>query len=192
MDRGLAGEHLVMADLLLAGQKCFLTSAGCNYDIAIENGNRFVRLQIKTTAQPMRMNKDYANAVYLFNAKRAGRGASRLYSVGEFDGFAFVALDTRQIAYLPFTRELRKTVILRDRRITYKTNHGHIAPYIDEFPIQRFLDGRIAPGAETTGRPQTLEERALIRKSEYALSAAAHNVKRRAKYASRKATREDR
>ena len=61
---GHAGEHLVMADLILAGVKCFLTMAGCNYDVLIENGAQFIRLQIKTTAQPMRMNSAYANATY--------------------------------------------------------------------------------------------------------------------------------
>ena len=100
---------------------------------------------VKTTSKPNLMNKEYANPCYLFHARRAGKGGSRFYDVGEFDGFAFVALDTRQIAYLPFTQELKKTVILRDRRVVYRLNTANTAPFIDEFPIQRFLSGDIAP-----------------------------------------------
>ena len=140
LNLGRAGEHLVLADLILHGCKCFMTDAGLNYDIVIDIDGKFIRLQVKTTLQPMRMNQEYITPTYLFHVRRAGKGGLRLYETTEFEGFALVALDTRQIAYIPFTKQLKCTVILRDRRKDYKVNHGHVAPYIDEFGLESFME----------------------------------------------------
>lgn len=141
---GRAGEHLVMSDLLANGYNAMLTDQGMNYDVVIDRGGKLIRLQVKTTEKPGRMNKApgsaYASSTYLFHAKRAGRGGARLYGVAEFDAIAFVALDTKQIAYVPFDSVITKTIIMRDRRQKYRQNAGKIAPYIDEFPLEKMLD----------------------------------------------------
>ena len=139
LNLGRAGEHLVLADLILHGCKCFLTDAGMNYDVVIDLDHRFIRLQIKTTQRPGFMNREYATPAYLINVRRAGKGGSRFYSVGEFEGFALVALDTKQIAYIPFTKQVKRTIILRDRRETYKTTNHNTSPYFDEFSLEKFL-----------------------------------------------------
>lgn len=139
LDIGRAGEYIVMADLLMRGRKCFLTDQGINYDVVIDIPGALIKLQVKTTLCPRHMNDEYRTPTYLFHVKRAGKGGERNYSVGEFDGFALVALDTKQIAYLPFRKSISKTVILRDRRKSYKQNSGNIAPYIDEFSLDKFL-----------------------------------------------------
>ena len=136
---GRAGEFIVMADLLMRGEKAFLTDQGANYDIIIERPNRFIRLQVKATLKPGRMNRTYATSTYLFHAKRAGKGGKRNYATNEFEGFALVALDTRQVAYLVFDQIITRTIILRDRRQSYKINAGHLAPYFDEFGFDAFI-----------------------------------------------------
>ena len=137
---GRAGEHLVMADLLMRNERAFLTDQGMAYDVIIERPERFIRLQVKTTSRPGRINHTYATSTYLFHIKRAGKGGKRLYDTHEFDGFALVALDTRTVSYLPFTDKISKTIILRDRRQTYKQNNGEIAPYFDTLTFERFCD----------------------------------------------------
>ena len=129
-----------MADLLVNGLCCFMTGSGMNYDLIIEKSGKFIRIQVKTTKQPALMNREYVTPVYLFNARRAGKGGNRFYDLKEFDAYAFVALDTKQIAYIPFVEKVRKTVILRDRRRKYKVNVGKVASYIDEHPISKLME----------------------------------------------------
>ena len=136
---GRAGEHLVMFDLLSRGHKCFLTDQGVNYDVVLDVGSRLLRLQVKTTQAPMRMTKEYASLVYLFHPRRAGKKGKREYAVGEFDGFALVALDARTVHYYAFTETIRRTLIFRDRRQTYKQTGPHVCPFIDEFTLDAFL-----------------------------------------------------
>jgi len=141
MNIGRAGEHLVMYDLLSRGYKCYMTEQGMNYDIVIDLDGRIVRLQTKTTKQPGCISKKYKTATYLFHVRRAGKSGKRLYSVGEFEGFALVTMDTRSVYYYPFTEQIAKTLILRDNRqkLNYKQNRGKLAPYIEDFTLERFL-----------------------------------------------------
>ena len=100
---GTAAEHLVCADLLLAGWRAFLADQNCPYDVAVDVQGRLVRIQVKATRGPRwipyRVNsKDIA--AYMWNVRRAGKGGKRIYKDGEFDLLALVALDLRRIAYL--------------------------------------------------------------------------------------------
>lgn len=49
---GHAGEHVVCADLLIAGYKAFLASQVCQYDVLVETDFGLLRLQVKATAGP--------------------------------------------------------------------------------------------------------------------------------------------
>mgnify|MGYP001340458250 CR=1 FL=1 len=49
MEVGRAGEYLVMADLLLNGWVAYPTSQGVPYDIAVDIGERVIRVQVKST-----------------------------------------------------------------------------------------------------------------------------------------------
>ena len=141
MNIGRAGEHLVMYDLLSRGYKCYMTEAGLNYDVVIDIDGRLVRLQVKTTQKPMCMSQKYKTTTYLFHVRRSGKGGKRVYDVGEFEGFALVAMDTKSVFYYPFTERITKTLILRDGRQKndYMQNRGKLAPYIEEFTLERFL-----------------------------------------------------
>lgn len=136
---GRAGEYLVMFDLLSKGYQAFLTDQGVAYDVVLDLGSRLVRLQVKTTQKPAKMNKEYANNVYLFSVRRAGRGGARSYGTHEFDGFALVALDRKSVYYYPFNETINKTLLFRLNTETYKVCAGQVSPYIEGFTLEKFL-----------------------------------------------------
>lgn len=136
---GRAGEYLVMFDLLSKGYQAFLTDQGVSYDVVLDLGYRLVRLQVKTTQKPSKMNKEYANNVYLFNVRRAGRRGLRSYETHEFDGFALVALDRKTVYYYPFKEKICRTLLFRLNTETYKVKTGQVSPYIEGFTLEKFL-----------------------------------------------------
>lgn len=121
---GAAGEHLVCADLLLAGYRAFLSDQNCPYDVAVDVGGRLVRIQVKTTREaraiPQRANH---RAAYMWHVRRAGKGGRRVYAENEFDMLALVALDLRRIAYMP-PSQLRQTIHIRAHDDAAPPAHG--------------------------------------------------------------------
>lgn len=110
---GTAGEHLVCADLLLAGYRAFLADQNCPYDIAVEAGGRLVRVQVKATRGPRVIPQRVGHITgYMWHVGRTGKRGSRVYAETDFDVMALVALDTREIAYLP-SGQITRTVTIR-------------------------------------------------------------------------------
>lgn len=110
LDVGTAGEHLVCADLLLAGFTAFRTDQNCAYDVAVDLGGRLIRLQVKSTREPRRLpQRGTSIASYQWHVRRAGKGGRRTYGDNEFDLLGLVGLDIRQVAYVP--PSLNRTVI---------------------------------------------------------------------------------
>ena len=110
---GVAGEHLVCADLLLQGYRAFLADQNCPYDVAVELDNRLVRIQVKATRLPKPIpQRKQQTLAYMWHVRRAGKKGKRHYKNDEFDMLALVALDIREIAYLPLSKALQ-TVHLR-------------------------------------------------------------------------------
>lgn len=109
---GVAGEHLVCADLLLQGFNAFLTDQNCPYDVAVEVDGKLIKIQVKATrkerAIPQRANHTPA---YLYHIKRCGKGGGKNYSRSDFDVMALVALDIKKIAYIGYS-ETKKTIHL--------------------------------------------------------------------------------
>ncbi len=100
MEVGRAGEHLVMADLLLNGWVAYPTSQGVPYDIAVDIGDRMIRVQVKSTKMPKTpASLNRSSPLYVFHTRRAGKSGRRRYSNDDFDVLALVALDRRLIAY---------------------------------------------------------------------------------------------
>ncbi|MFE0088814.1 group I intron-associated PD-(D/E)XK endonuclease [Streptomyces sp. NPDC059016] len=113
LDVGTAGEHLVCADLLLNGYVAFRTDQSCAYDIAVDLGGRLVRLQVKSTrALKLLPQRSAPSPSYQWHVRRAGKGGRRLYADDEFDLLALVALDIRQVAYVPPSLS-RQTIHIR-------------------------------------------------------------------------------
>ena len=128
---GIAGEHLVCADLLLKGYRAFLADQNCPYDVAIEKDGKLIRVQVKATRKarpvPQRVKRTEA---YMWHVRRAGKNGARFYKSGEFDLLALVAIDCNKIAYcLP--SQVKNTIHIRNGNV--KENKGHI---FEEFTFE--------------------------------------------------------
>ena len=117
---GRAGQYLTMSDLLEKGVQVFDTGEGVNYDLVVDINGRLIRLQVKTTQKPRLLHK-HSKPIYFFNIRRAGKRGKRQYEIGEFDGFALVALDIRKVFYLPFDGKVGvASICIRDKNIVYQ------------------------------------------------------------------------
>lgn len=117
---GRAGQYLVLADLLSRGVQAFDTAEGVSFDIVADYEGRLIRLQVKAT-QKMRVIREGANPIYFFHIKRAGKNGARFYEKNDFDAFALVALDRREVYYLKFDESVKaNSICLRDKAIEYK------------------------------------------------------------------------
>ena len=114
---GKAGEYLVCADLILAGHTAFLSEQGLPFDVVADVNGRLLRVQVKTTRAvrkvPQRIERHDA---YLFHVTRCGKGGLQAYGASDVDMFAFVALDSREIGYLPASLA-RQTMMFRSGKL---------------------------------------------------------------------------
>lgn len=139
LELGKAAEYLVVADLILQGYRAYLTDQGLPYDVVIDLDGRLIRMQVKATREqrPVPQRVSFTPG-YLFHVRRTGKGNRRVYDQNAFDLLAFVALDIRKIAYMPFTDGLRQSIILRPpgyEPATRAERRGNI----DQFPIASAL-----------------------------------------------------
>lgn len=134
---GIAAEHLVCADLLLAGRRAFLTDQNCPYDVAVEASGRLVRIQVKATRQPRTIPQRTTNhrAGYLFQIRRGGKGGQRRYGVTEFDMVALVALDARRIAYMPIAGAPSTVIFRAHDDPTHPRHGGKCGRVFDNYPF---------------------------------------------------------
>jgi hypothetical protein len=110
---GKAGEYLVCADLILKGFISFPSEQGLPYDVLLDNGEKLLKIQVKTTEKyktiPQRKTDSKA---YIFNIKRAGNKGKTRYQDDEIDIFALVCLDTMSIGYLK-NSDMPETINIR-------------------------------------------------------------------------------
>jgi len=110
---GTAAEHLVCFDLLMSGYRAFLTDQNCPYDVAVEVDGRLVRVQVKSTRLPRAIPQRAKHiSAYMWHVKRTGKGGKGVYTHGDFDVLALVALDIKTIAYLP-PEVMKQTIHIR-------------------------------------------------------------------------------
>lgn len=121
---GLAGEHLVCADLLLRGYRAFRTDQNCAYNVAVDAGGRLVRIQVRSTrrAKPI-PGRVECRPAYMWFVRRSGKRGARVYGADDFDMLALVALDTRKIAYMPPSQRLQ-TIFIRTHGEGCPPPHG--------------------------------------------------------------------
>jgi hypothetical protein len=107
MQLGDAGEHIVCADLLLAGWNAYQSAQGLPYDVVADISGRLIRIAVKSTAaaKPRFNRGTKARSCYRFNVQRPSRlssGASviKTYTAEHADMVALVALDIRRVAYV--------------------------------------------------------------------------------------------
>lgn len=104
LDVGKAAEHLVCVDLILAGYQCYLSDQGLPYDLCVDFEGRIYRVQVKGTCFPKNINAAGRNERigYTFHVRRRGKnGVGKRLDSSHCDLVALVALDIREIAYLP-------------------------------------------------------------------------------------------
>lgn len=124
LECGLAGEHLVCAELLMMGHRAFLSEQNCPYDVAVDIGGRLVRIQVKATREPRAIpQRVNYRAGYLWHVRRAGKKGQRTYAKNDFDMLALVALDCKRIAYMPPSK-VRQTVQIRAHDDPSAPTHG--------------------------------------------------------------------
>ena len=120
MELGRAGEYLVLADLLLNGWVAYPTSQGVPYDVAVDIGERIIRVQVKSTLMPKSgASMKRSSPLYMFHTRRAGKGGRRPYGKVDFDVLALVALDRRLIAYYPMRDCHQDSIAVRVPGIGY-------------------------------------------------------------------------
>jgi len=111
---GKAGEYLVCADLIIKGLIAFPSEQGLPYDVIIDNGEKLLKCQVKTTSKPRKVPQRVKERnAYIFNVKRHGKNNQNLYHENEVDIFALCCLDSKKIVYLK-NEEMPKTLIFRD------------------------------------------------------------------------------
>lgn len=139
LELGKAGEHLVVADIILAGHRAYLSDQGLPYDVVIDDAGTLYRIQVKATRDARRVRQRAAvTSGYHFHIRKTGKGGKRLYDVDAFDLVAFVALDIRCIAYMPFLDAIRQSIILRPPGHKPALNATRMEN-IDQFPLERAL-----------------------------------------------------
>ena len=101
---GKAGEYLVCADLILNGYVAYPSEQGLPYDVVMDYKGRLLKIQVKTTRGHRKLaQRKNGFSAYQFNIGRNGKnGSKKIYQCDSVDIFALVALDTKEIAYLPY------------------------------------------------------------------------------------------
>ena len=109
---GVAGEHLVCADLIMRGYNAYLSDQGLPYDVVADIEGKLYKIQVKTTRKerPIPQRKKHTPA-YLFHIKRCGKHGAKEYQLKDFDIMALVALDIKAVAYIS-KKQTRKTMHL--------------------------------------------------------------------------------
>jgi len=116
---GRAGQYLTLFDLLSKGIQAFDTGEGVSYDLVAEYKGKLIRIQVKTT-QKMRKVKENSNPIYFFQIKRTGKQGVKFYTKNDFDVFALVALDRKEVYYLVFDEKVQSnSICVRDKKIKY-------------------------------------------------------------------------
>lgn len=106
---GTAGEHLVCADIIMGGYRAFLAAQGLPYDVVADVDGLLLRVAVKSAQRATRRPAREGDRVcYQFSVTRSRRRSSgktdaRPYSQIDADIVALVALDIRQVAFVPMS-----------------------------------------------------------------------------------------
>lgn len=93
---GLAAEHYAMFWLLRQGIDAMHVTGQGRYDILVDQGGSFIRIQVKGTVRPRDRNSEGRPDRYRWNISGAGGvhyRNKRPYTAADADLMAFVALD---------------------------------------------------------------------------------------------------
>lgn len=144
LQAGKAGEYLVCADLILQGFVAYPSEQGLPYDVVMDYNGRLIKVQVKATRGLRAVaNRKIPIRAYQFNVKRRGKKNSKEHTKDSCHLFALVALDTKEIGYLP-NCNVRQTMNFRPsaNRGIYKdenTNRKVTGTYLTDLTLQKAL-----------------------------------------------------
>lgn len=135
---GRAGEHLVCADLMLNNIPCFIVEGKSHYDIVADIDGRLLKVQVKATSQyRKRTQVKNLTPVYIFQARKYGKGGRLSYQKGDADIIAYVALRDKKIAYFQAdVVQQSMTLKTRDYKDQYTSKAGK---FIEDYPLEKIL-----------------------------------------------------
>ena len=143
LELGKSAEHIVCADLMLAGYRTFLTDQGLPYDVVVDINGRLIRIQVKSTTKAKNANTKgrHANFVYVFHVRSRGRfGKGERLNKKHCDIIALVALDTRIVAYFAVDSVAQSVSLYPvGYKFPGKYKRSRYAS-IDGFPFEKALD----------------------------------------------------
>lgn len=148
LEIGKAAEHLVCADLILSGYRCFLSDQGLPYDVVVDVAGRLIRVQVKASCFARNVNASGRSErmAYSFGVRAAGKGNRRRLSNDACDLVALVALDIGVIAYLPIS-VVGQTAQIPPPGTVLTTKFKSLSQWartIDEFPFEAAISGDMA------------------------------------------------
>lgn len=102
LEIGKAAEHLVVADLILQGYRCYLSDQGLPYDMIVDVSGHLIRVQCKACcfAKNVSSNGRAPRNAYSWNVRKRGKFKDKRLTGEHCDVVALVALDVRMIGYL--------------------------------------------------------------------------------------------
>jgi len=118
---GVAGEHLVCADLIMKGYNAYLSDQGLPYDVVADINGKLYKIQVKTTSKyrSVPQRKTHTPA-YLFFIKRCGKGGKKQYKTTDYDFMALVTLDSKMIGYIG-NEHVRSTMHINKEKLSSLT-----------------------------------------------------------------------
>ncbi len=132
-----------MFDILQKGYQCFDSGQGATYDLIMEDNNgKLLRIQVKTTAKPKEWKSEIhqkSTNSYFFHTKRTGKGGIKTYSESDFDIYALVMADIKEVAYLTNKDMPKASITLRDKNLKYYNEQG--SKYYQDYTLERALSG---------------------------------------------------
>jgi hypothetical protein len=142
LDIGKAAEHLVCANLILLGHRCFLSDQGMPYDVVCDYNGRLIRIQVRASCFPRNANMQgrAERLAYLFYPCRNGKNGKTKLDTTHCDIIALVALDVCKIAYFPIS-EVGTTCQLMPVGFEFKGKFKRSRyAAIDSFPFEAAME----------------------------------------------------
>lgn len=147
LTQGVAGESLVIYDLLRQGVPAFLSMAGLRYDVVADLEGKLVRIQVKATSQ---------TPVYDFHVTDRNH---KPYKEDEFDLVALVSLDCHLVGYLPAFK------VLKRKRFRFEETTLANLPFREAYERQR--SNHPAPGNTSERLREKVSKRRRAKKGSF-------------------------
>jgi len=140
---GKIGEHLVCADLIEKGNMAFIVAEGLNYDIIVDISGMIYRVQVRTTQAAKTYKRKQKGIIFSSTTHRfyIHQGKQSLQPDRyDADVFAFVALDIRRIAYVPFNDIVNSAGKIK-QLVEFRTGNkwGKSIEKYSEFPTEEMI-----------------------------------------------------